>query len=162
MSTYERYLDRIAEQQRKQERQAAKDETRLQDVARFVISILANKRLPNDIARRTALDALRTKEIDLEMAEADAETSRPLAECRMHATLLEMGEAIAAGLPPDAMRLPFCELADALEAYQEQYSRWPPAPWRWCAERRGKHENDNSAESARSRSPMSEPPGDRE
>ena len=91
MSSFGREADRLAEQARKRARRVAQYEIKLADAVRFAIATLADKTVPNDIARRTALDALRLKEVE--------KPARALDWCRTRDALLALGDAISANPP---------------------------------------------------------------
>ena len=59
MSTFGREADRLAKQAREHAQRVAKQAIRLHDAVGFSIASLADQTLPDDVARRTALDALR-------------------------------------------------------------------------------------------------------
>ena len=59
MSTFGRTADRIAAQKRQHERKLAEKADWLNQAIAFAIRTLASSDLPDDVARKTALDALR-------------------------------------------------------------------------------------------------------
>jgi hypothetical protein len=135
MSTFGGSADRMADLARKHERKVDQHAIKLQDAVRFAKEVLADREgVRSIVARDLALDALRLKEVDV-MVDFDAVS--PVAWVRVHAALIAIGDAIAAGLPAKAMRPLFWELVEALEAYTERYRRSPPLPWRLCAREAG-------------------------
>jgi hypothetical protein len=110
MSTFGREADRLAEQARKRERRAAQDEIKLADVVRFAIATLADKTLPNDIARPTALDALRLKEVEKFVTLA-------LGWYRARDALLGLADTISA--QPAEVRHLWCDVGVALMLMDE-------------------------------------------
>ncbi len=91
MSTMGREADRIAEAGRKHARRVAEYEIKLKDAVRFAIKTLAEWDLPDALARKTALDALRLKQGEVERPE---DMSRALDWARTRDALLELGAAL--------------------------------------------------------------------
>jgi hypothetical protein len=90
------------------ERRVAQYEIKLRDAVRFAIGILDDWETPDALARKTALDALRLNQVQVDRRE---DVTRALDWCRTRDALLELGAA----LPPDpCLQDLFSDLGDAL------------------------------------------------
>jgi hypothetical protein len=59
MSTFGRETDRLAEQRRRHERKVAEKAMTVRDCVCFSLAVLADTDTPDDVARKTALEAMR-------------------------------------------------------------------------------------------------------
>jgi hypothetical protein len=108
MSTMGREADRIAEVGRKHTRRVAEYEIKIKDAVRFAIKTLDDWDIPDALARKAALDALRLKQGEVERPE---DMSRALDWARTRDALLALGAALS----PDAcLQNLFSDVGDAL------------------------------------------------